>query len=145
MLCNIKPVPFHESDKHIFAKIPGGIRTPGSPPPPPPPPPGSAHGVIVWEWDKDSFKGYNAELHYILKTITTGYPAFQFRPSNSEHDINLTDFHYSRPSNEIIMLHILCTRRFFFVLVCNDRNVFNVLQAIVVAVPVLTLYQTTKR
>ena len=24
MLCNIKPVPFHESDKHIFAKIPGG-------------------------------------------------------------------------------------------------------------------------
>ena len=22
MLCNIKPVPFHESDKHIFAKIP---------------------------------------------------------------------------------------------------------------------------
>ena len=43
MLCNIKPVPFHESDKHIFAKIPGGVgvRTPGSPPPPP----GSAHGL----------------------------------------------------------------------------------------------------
>ena len=40
MLCNIKPVPFHESDKHIFAKIPGGTRTPG-----PPPPLGSAHGV----------------------------------------------------------------------------------------------------
>ena len=39
MLCNIKPVPFHESDKHIFAKIPGGggVRTPG------PPPSGSAH------------------------------------------------------------------------------------------------------
>ena len=38
MLCNIKPVPFHESDKHIFAKIPGGgvFRTPGPPPPPPP-------------------------------------------------------------------------------------------------------------
>ena len=35
MLCNIKPVPFHESDKHIFAKIPGGVRTPGPPPPPP--------------------------------------------------------------------------------------------------------------
>ena len=33
MLCNIKPVPFHESDKHIFAKIPGGVRTPGAPPP----------------------------------------------------------------------------------------------------------------
>ena len=40
MLCNIKPVPFHESDKNIFAKIPGGVRTPGFPPPPPPPPPG---------------------------------------------------------------------------------------------------------
>ena len=39
MLCNIKPVPFHESDKHIFAKIPGGVRTPGSPPPPPLDPP----------------------------------------------------------------------------------------------------------
>ena len=38
MLCNIKPVPFHESDKHIFAKIPGG----GSGPPVPPS--GSAHG-----------------------------------------------------------------------------------------------------
>ena len=24
MLCKIKPVPFHESDKHIFDKIPGG-------------------------------------------------------------------------------------------------------------------------
>ena len=41
MLCNIKPVPFHESDKHIFAKIPGG----GSGPPVPPPPSGSAHAV----------------------------------------------------------------------------------------------------
>ena len=29
MLCNIKPVQFHESDKHIFAKIPGGVRNPG--------------------------------------------------------------------------------------------------------------------
>ena len=37
MLCNIKPVPFHESDKHIFAKIPGG----GGPDPGPPS--GSAH------------------------------------------------------------------------------------------------------
>ena len=37
MLCNIKPVPFHESDKHIFAKIPGGVRTPGFPPPLDPP------------------------------------------------------------------------------------------------------------
>ena len=40
MLCNIKPVPFHESDKHIFAKIPGGGPDPRSPPPS-----GSAHGV----------------------------------------------------------------------------------------------------
>ena len=39
MLCNIKPVPFHESDKHIFAKIPGGVRSPGPPPPPPLDPP----------------------------------------------------------------------------------------------------------
>ena len=32
MLCNIKPVPFHESNKHIFAKIPGGgVRIPGPP------------------------------------------------------------------------------------------------------------------
>ena len=39
MLCNIKPVPFHESDKHISAKIPvggGGFRTPRSPPLDPP-------------------------------------------------------------------------------------------------------------
>ena len=36
MLCNIKPVPIHESDKHIFAKIPGGVRTPGPPPLDPP-------------------------------------------------------------------------------------------------------------
>ena len=42
---------------------------------------------------------------------------FHFRPSNSEQDINLTDFHYSRPSHKTTMLHILCTRHFFFVLV----------------------------
>ena len=36
MLCNIKPVPFHESDKHIFAKIPGGGPDPRSPPLDPP-------------------------------------------------------------------------------------------------------------
>ena len=44
MLCNIKPVPFHESDKHIFAKIPGGVRTPG-------PPSGSAHEPIPHSGD----------------------------------------------------------------------------------------------
>ena len=36
MLRNIKPVPFHESDKHIFAKIPGGGPDPRSPPLDPP-------------------------------------------------------------------------------------------------------------
>ena len=58
MLCNIKPVPFHESDKHIFAKIPGGggggggggVRTPGSPPPS-----GSAHGL---NYSLSFFKGW---------------------------------------------------------------------------------------
>ena len=40
MLCNIKPVPFHESDKHIFAKIPGGVGTPG-------PRSGSAHVILM--------------------------------------------------------------------------------------------------
>ena len=40
MLCNIKPVPFHESDKHIFAKIPGGSG-------PPVPPSGSAHEPVA--------------------------------------------------------------------------------------------------
>ena len=44
MLCNIKPVPFHESDKHIFAKISGGVRTP---PPPRSPPSGSAHAKLL--------------------------------------------------------------------------------------------------
>ena len=75
--------------------------------------PGASKGVIVWEWDK----GYNVILHYILKTIFIGYQAFQFQPSNRRQDISLIDFHYSTPSNKITMLHILCTRRFFFVLV----------------------------
>ena len=42
MLCNIKPVPFHESYKHIFAKIPGGSE-------PPVPPSGSAHDLSAIE------------------------------------------------------------------------------------------------
>ena len=53
-------------------------------------------------------------LHYILKTI--GYPTFHFRPSKSKQDINMTDFHYSRPDNEIIILHISCARLFVFCL-----------------------------
>ena len=73
--------------------------------------PGASKGVTVWEW----VQGYNVILHYhillhyILKTFFIGYPAFLFCPSNSEQDINLTDLHYSRPSNKIIMLHILRT------------------------------------
>ena len=45
MLCNIKPVPFHESDKHIFAKIPGGggVPDPRSPPLDPPMSPMQKH------------------------------------------------------------------------------------------------------
>ena len=74
---------------------------------------------------KDSFKGYHVILHYILKTIFIGLQAFLFRPRNSEQDINLTDFHYSRPSNKISMLHILRTRRFFFVLVCIQKNLLK--------------------
>ena len=38
MLCNIKPVPFHESDKHTFAKIPGGGGGGGGGPDPRSPP-----------------------------------------------------------------------------------------------------------
>ena len=48
MLCNIKPVPFHESDKHIFAKIPGGSG-------PPVPPSGSAHATVSLERSSDLF------------------------------------------------------------------------------------------
>ena len=66
---------------------------------------------------EDSFKGFYVILHYIIKTICIRYPAFHFRPSNSKQDTNLTDFHCSRPSNKIVMLHILCTRCFFVVLV----------------------------
>ena len=76
---------------------------------------------------KDSFKGYNVILHYILKTIFIhiGYPAFHFRPINSEQDINLTDFHYSlgQATENKNMLHILFTRRFFFFLVYYFRNI----------------------
>ena len=66
---------------------------------------------------KNSFKRYNVKLHHIHETISIGYLAFHFRPSNREQDINLNDFHYSRPSNKIIRMHILCTHRFLFVLV----------------------------
>ena len=37
MLCNIKPVPFHESDKHILPKFQGGSGPPVPPPPLDPP------------------------------------------------------------------------------------------------------------
>ena len=42
-----------------------------------------------------------------FKTIFIGYPAFLFHPSNSEQDINLTDFRYSRPSNEIHVAYFM--------------------------------------
>ena len=75
---------------------------------------------------KDIFNRYNVILRYILNTIFIDYPAFHFRPSNSEQDINLTDLHYSRPSNEIIMWHILCTRLFFFVLTYIFGHKFSI-------------------
>ena len=37
-----------------------------------------------------------------LKTIYIGNPVFLFHPSKSEQDVNLTDFHYSRPSNHYV-------------------------------------------
>ena len=42
--------------------------------------------------------------YYIIsfKSIFIDYLAFLFRHSNSEQDINLTGFHYSRSSNEIL-------------------------------------------
>ena len=63
---------------------------------------------------KYSFKGYNYIKSISFKTILIGNPAFLFRPSNSEQDINLTDFHYSGPSSKIIMLHILCNPALLF-------------------------------
>ena len=78
MLCNIKPVPFHESDKHIFAKIPGGVRTHG-------PPSGSAHATDVYvtvqiklfvcmeEFDRcvSSFASFVLSLSYVLQGMGT--------------------------------------------------------------------------
>ena len=52
MLCNIKPVPFHESDKHIFAKIPVGGGGSG----PPVPASGSAHDQEVGQKPSKSAK-----------------------------------------------------------------------------------------
>ena len=46
MLCNIKPVPFYESDKYIFAKFQGGGGGGGGGVSGPPVlPSGSAHGL----------------------------------------------------------------------------------------------------
>ena len=52
MLCNIKPVPFHESDKNIFAKIPGGGGGGGGESGPLVPTSGSAHGGSMNENQK---------------------------------------------------------------------------------------------
>ena len=66
MQCNIKPVPFHESDKHIFAKNSrgwggggGGGVFPVSFPPPPPP--GSAH-----ERARELYCHLGSEFKYLM-------------------------------------------------------------------------------
>ena len=63
MLCNIKPVPFHESDKHIFAKIPGGSG-------PPVPPSGSAHEYGI-ENSAVVYKKYTRALASVYSSYTT--------------------------------------------------------------------------
>ena len=40
-----------------------------------------------------------------FKTTFIGYTAFLFHSSNSEQDINLTDYHYSWPSNKIYVAY----------------------------------------
>ena len=42
-----------------------------------------------------------------FKTIFIGYTAFLFRSSNSEQDTNLTDYHYSWPSNKIYVAYVV--------------------------------------
>ena len=51
-----------------------------------------------------------------FKTIFIGYTVFLFRTSNMEEDINLTDYHYSWPSNN---KYVACFMHpaFLFVLV----------------------------
>ena len=73
MLCNIKPVPFHESDKHIFAKIPRGgrgFRTPG-------PPSGSAHVGLFNNLDSS---GYARELLQFKTILFQAYKVGLYGP-----------------------------------------------------------------
>ena len=89
MLCNIKPVPFHESDKHIFAKIPGGGGGPD--PPRSPPPSGSAH--------EDLEKMLNRPLSTCLLTCNTARTLifhFFFITGTYKNDIDDTPYAATR-------------------------------------------------
>ena len=64
MLCNITLVPFHESDKHIFAKIPAGVRTPV--------PLLWLRPCTVWTSTESEDPEYNKHSLYSLYTATKG-------------------------------------------------------------------------
>ena len=77
MLCNIKPVPFHESDKHIFAKIPGGGSGPPVPPPRDPP--------MGFNNFNDKYDKYLTACPYSTKSCNSSFPNDRFWIlSNSE-------------------------------------------------------------
>ena len=65
---------------------------------------------------KDSFQGCNVILHYHIHFLSKN-SSFLNHLVKFQSMFNLTDFHYSRPSNEYYVLHILCIQRFFFALV----------------------------
>ena len=71
MLCNIKTGPIHESDNHIFAKIPGGGGGGGGggSPDPRTAPSGSAYGNSSWLccWFFSPTK-YNASIHILAQS-----------------------------------------------------------------------------
>ena len=65
---------------------------------------------------KDNFKGQNLIVYYYINVLYKISSVWN-QLVKLQSIFNQTDFHYSRPSNKIYMLHILCTRLFFFVLV----------------------------
>ena len=78
MLCNIKPVPFHESDKHIFAKIPGG----GASPPPLDPP--MQPILFYWtmsQWTANLVDVINKSYKFECRGFKFLLPATRFPPS----------------------------------------------------------------
>ena len=77
MLCNIKPVPFHESDKHIFAKIPGGG---GSGPPVPP------LWIRPWCYSYNPERQGGKPLLSVLKTLICRGRGSNPRPPTHEAD-----------------------------------------------------------